>query len=221
MSGAVTVRYFAVAKEKAGCDRELIELREPTIVERLLGLIEARHAGLKPLRPHLRVAVNHEFVGLDAPVKPGDEVALIPPVAGGSAPFFLSSEPLQLSTVIDAVSGPGQGGVVTFTGAVRDNTKGRPVVRLEYEAYPEMALKKLAAIGAEAARRWPQARVAIGHRIGTLVPAELAVVIAASAPHRAEAFEACRFAIEELKRDVPIWKREVYADGAVWVGLGP
>jgi molybdopterin synthase catalytic subunit len=154
-------------------------------------------------------------------LKDGDEVALIPPVAGGAGCFHVVDRPLALQEVVDAVSGPGQGGVVTFSGAVRDVTRGRKVLRLEYEAYPEMAVKTLAAIGDQAARQWAGTRLAIVHRVGTLLPGELAVVIAASAPHRDEAFQACRHAIEALKRDVPIWKKEVYEDGDVWVGLGP
>jgi molybdopterin synthase catalytic subunit len=110
---------------------------------------------------------------------------------------------------------------VTFSGAVRDNTKGKKVLRLEYEAYPPMALKKMEEIAREAAERWPGTRVAIHHRTGVLKPGELAVVIAASAPHRKEAFRACEHAIVRLKQDVPIWKREVFEDGSVWVGLGP
>jgi molybdopterin synthase catalytic subunit len=198
-----------------------VELPSPPTVGALLEVLAARHAGLKPLLKHLRVAVNHEFAALDAPLSPGDEVALIPPVAGGSGLFAVVDRPLSLGEVVDAVSGAGQGGVVTFSGAVRDQTKGRRVVRLEYEAYGEMAVKKLEELGARAATQWPGTRLAIVHRVGVLQPGELAVVIAASAPHRAEAFAACSFAIEELKRDVPIWKREVYEDGDVWVGLGP
>ena len=133
----------------------------------------------------------------------------------------MTDAPLSLDAVVKAVSGAGQGGVVTFSGAVRDATAGRAVVRLEYEAYGPMAEKKLAEIAAQAAVQWPGARVAIHHRVGVLAPGELAVVIAASTPHRAEAFAACRHAIEQLKAEVPIWKKEVYADGAVWVGLGP
>ncbi|RKH36761.1 molybdenum cofactor biosynthesis protein MoaE, partial [Corallococcus llansteffanensis] len=107
------------------------------------------------------------------------------------------------------------------SGAVRDQTKGRRVLRLEYEAYAPMAEAKLAEIGQEVATRWPGTRLAIMHRVGTLVPGELAVVIAASAAHRQEAFRGCEHAIERLKQDVPIWKKEFFEDGEVWVGLGP
>ena len=216
----VRVLYFAAARERAGTAREELEL-PPGDVKALLEALSARHPALAPLLPHLRVAVNQGFVALDAPVPDGAEVALIPPVAGGAGLFRVVDRPLVLDEVVQAVNRTGQGAVVTFTGAVRDHTRGKEVVRLEYEAYAEMAEKVLAQLGEQAAQRWPGAELAIVHRVGVLAPGELAVVIAASAPHRAEAFDACRFAIERLKQDAPIWKKEVYADGAVWVGLGP
>jgi MoaE-MoaD fusion protein len=129
--------------------------------------------------------------------------------------------PLVLDEVIQAVAGEAYGGLVTFSGSVRDQTRGRRVVKLEYEAYPPMAERRLAAIGAEVAERFGGARLAIVHRVGTLLPGELAVVIAAAAPHRREAFLGCEHAIERLKEDVPIWKKEYFEDGGVWVGLGP
>ncbi len=219
----VTLRYFAAARERAGCSEEKISLAEGAAVRALLDVLCAHHPALTALLPHLRVAVNHEFSALDVEVPANAEVALIPPVAGGSGDpaFLVTDAPLSLDAVVRAVSGTGQGGVVTFSGAVRDHTRGKAVVRLEYEAYAPMAEKKLAEIAEEAAAQWPGAKVAIHHRVGVLQPGELAVVIAASTPHRAEAFAACRQAIERLKADVPIWKKEVYADGAVWVGLGP
>lgn len=220
---SIQVRYFAIARERAGCSEEKVELPAGAPVRSLLDRLGELHPGLVPLLPHLRVAVNHDFVSLTEPVPEGAEVALIPPVAGGSGAgdFCLRSTPLSLDAVVRAVCSRAQGGVVTFSGAVREVTRGRAVLRLEYEAYAPMAEKKLAELGAEVAIRWPGARVAIHHRVGVLVPGELAVVIAVSTPHRAEAFAACRHAIERLKADVPIWKKEVYADGEVWVGMGP
>ena len=129
-------------------------------------------------------------------------------------------EPLSPERPLREVEGSDCGAVVTFTGAVRARNHGKQVVALEYEAYAEMALKVFARIEEEAARRWPGTRLAIHHRIGTLAPGELSVVIAAATPHRADAFEACRLAIEALKTDAPIWKHERYPDGSVWVGLG-
>jgi MoaE-MoaD fusion protein len=218
----ITVLYFAAARERAGLAREEFSTA-PSTVGALLEEVCARHPTLQPLLPHLRVAVNQEFTSPEQPVPDGAEVALIPPVAGGSgSPLFkVVDRPLALDEVVRAVSTTGHGGVVTFTGAVRDHSHGKRVLRLEYEAYAPMAEKKLAEIGQEIQTRWPGIRVAIVHRTGTLEPGEAAVVIAASAPHRKEAFLACEYAIDRLKQDVPIWKKEFFEGGEVWVGLGP
>jgi molybdopterin synthase catalytic subunit len=143
-----------------------------------------------------------------------------PPPPASTGCFRVTFAPLSLDEVVRAVTGPRLGGVATFTGIVRSETKGRAVVRLEYEAYAPMAERVLSRIGAEVGAAHGAA-VAIVHRVGVLVPGEAAVVIACAAPHRAPAFRACEAALEELKREVPIWKREVFEDGAVWVGLGP
>lgn len=135
--------------------------------------------------------------------------------------FRVVDRPIGIAEVEAAVAGPGRGGIVTFTGSVRADSHGKTVVRLDYEAYAPMAEKVLAAIGAEIAERWPGAVAAILHRVGVLEVGEHAVVIAVAAPHRAAAFEGCRHAIERLKADVPIWKREVFTDGSEWVGAGP
>lgn len=218
----VKVLYFAAARERAGCAEEWVE-GEGTTVQAVLDLLVQRHPDLARLVPHLRVAVNQQFAPASAQVPDGAEVALIPPVAGGSGSgcFQVQDRPLSLEQVVQAVSGAAYGGLVTFTGSVRDQTRGRAVVRLEYEAYAPMAERVFQQIGAEAAQRWPGSRLAIVHRVGVLRPGELSVVIAAAAPHRDEAFQACRHAIERLKQDAPIWKKEVFADGEVWVGLGP
>lgn len=132
----------------------------------------------------------------------------------------LVDAPLDPSAVIAAVAGDDAGAVVSFVGTVRGASRGRRVVRLEYEAYEAMALTLFDALAAEAALRFGGARVVVHHRLGRCGVGEPTVAIAAASPHRAEAFDACRFAIERLKADVPIWKREVYDDGAVWVGMG-
>jgi MoaE-MoaD fusion protein len=217
---ALTVLYFAAARERAGTAQETVEWGGGA-VRQLLETLAARHPDLRPLLPHLRVAVNQEFTSLDAPVPEDAEVALVPPVAGGSDCFRLSEPPLLLEEVVGAVGGHERGGLVTFTGTVRSETRGRRVRALSYEAYPGMAERAMAAIGRDIESRWPGTRVAIVHRVGTLVPGEAAVVIAVSAPHRAAAFEGCRHAIERLKADVPIWKKERFEDGEEWVGLGP
>ena len=136
----------------------------------------------------------------------------------------LSDKPLTLQEVIDAVSGPhlpGQGGLATFTGLVRNRNLGKDVNRIEYEAYPRLVLSTLASIIRGIENDIADSKVAIVHRTGVLTVGEAAVVIAASAPHRAEAFEACRRAIEDLKRDVPIWKKEVSPSGEEWLGMRP
>ena len=222
MPDTITVLYFAAARERVGQSRESLEVPPGTRVTDVLRLLAARHPSLAPLLPHLRVAVNQEFSDAEAVVPAGAELALIPPVAGGSGGLFrVVDRPLRLEEVVEAVSGEAFGGLVTFSGSVRNQTKGRRVLRLEYEAYPPMAEKKLAEIGAEVAGQFSGTRLAIVHRVGTLTPGELAVVIAAAAPHRKEAFLGCEHAIERLKQDVPIWKKEFFEDGEVWVGLGP
>ena len=148
-------------------------------------------------------------------------IALIPPVAGGAGLFRVSDEPLSLDEVVRAVTVEEHGGVVTFSGVVRRQSRGKRIVRLEYEAYRPMAERKLAEIGAQLAEEQPGVRVAIVHRVGKLAVGDVAVVIAASAPHRAAAFDACRAAIDRLKESVPIWKKEIAEDGEEWIGLGP
>jgi molybdopterin synthase catalytic subunit len=133
-------------------------------------------------------------------------------------PSFLSQAPLDLGALVDEVSAADRGGVVTFLGLVRNHHEGRTVLRLEYSAYETMADAEAGRIVAEAESRWPT-RIAMRHRLGPLQVGEVAVAIAVAGAHRAEAFEACRYVIEETKRRVPIWKKEFYADGSVgWVG---
>ncbi len=217
-----SILYFAAARDRAGLAQEqLAVLPPPGTVHAVLELVGQRHPELRPLFPHLRVAVNQCFAQLDEVVPEGAEVALIPPVAGGAGLFRVVERPPNLAEVVQAVEGAARGGLVTFTGVVREESRGHTVVRLTYEAYQTMAERVLAEVGQEAEKRWPGVRLAIVHRVGVLVPGDVAVCIAAAAPHRSEAFEACRFAIEALKRDAPIWKRETYLDGESWVGLGP
>lgn len=219
----ITVRFFAAARERAGRGEEALTLEVGATVADALKLLEQRHPTLTSLLPHLRVAVDQDFVPSDTPLAEGAELALIPPVSGGAPPqplFSVVAHPLKLDDVVRAVADPAHGGVVTFAGAVRDQTRQRSVERLEYEAFVPMAERMLRAIAAEAATRWPEVRLAAMHRVGTLALGELAVVVASSAPHRQEAFLACQFFIDRLKQDAPIWKKEFFEDGAVWVGLG-
>ncbi|MBI5544835.1 MAG: molybdopterin converting factor subunit 1 [Deltaproteobacteria bacterium] len=217
----IEVLFFAAARERAGTERDGFELGEHPTVNELAQAIASRHLALAPLLPRLRFAVNRAFVPTSHELQEGDEVALIPPVAGGSGRFAVLPKTLDPGAVAALVAGPEQGGIVTFLGAVRDHSHGKKVQRLEYEAFGPMALSQLELIAREAEERWPGVRLAIHHRVGVLQVGEVAVVIAAAAPHRKEAFLACEHALERLKQDVPIWKKEVYEDGAQWVGLGP
>ena len=219
----VSLLYFAAVRERLRTDGEVIDLAPGATVGDLSGRLAAAHPEIARLLPRVQIAVNQEIVGADRALAEGDEVALIPPVAGGATPRRIAvlAEPLSLAEVVDAVAGPSQGGVVTFVGVVRRQGQRPNVVRLEYEAYVPMAERVLAAIADEIEKEQPGARVAIHHRTGALVVGETAVVIAVSAPHRAEAFDGCRAAIERLKARAPIWKKEIGEDGGEWVGLGP
>ena len=215
----VTLLYFAAARERAGTPSESLDLPEGATAGDALAAACARHLPLQAVSTKLRLAVDQEFAGPERKLREGSEVALIPPVAGGAGPHRIGPEPLSPQKPVEEVAGPDCGAVVSFVGTVRATNQGKAVVRLEYEAYPEMALRIFAHIASEARSRWA-ARLSIHHRVGPLSPGEISVVIAAAAPHRADAFDACRHAIEALKKEAPIWKRELYPDGSSWVGLG-
>ena len=229
----IQVRYFAVLRERLRSDGETLELADGATVGAALAALAERHEGFRALRGRCQAAVNQTMVRPDEVLCDGDELALIPPVAGGSdggsdggadgggRHARLLDEPLSLDRVVRAVSSPDAGGVVTFTGVVRRHSAGRAVERLEYEGYGEMAEKVMRALCDEVEAEIAGARVAVEHRVGALAIGDVAVVIAASAAHRAEAFTACRALIDRLKQRVPIWKKEIGPDGAEWVGLGP
>ncbi len=217
----VTVKLFGTVREEAGAKEFDVALPDGATVGDLRRLLAERHPVFGRLGERLAASVNLEVVTLRAPLADGDEVAFLPPVSGGGGCCTISDRPLDVAALAARVTGPGFGGVVTFVGAVRDRARGRSIRHLEYEAYPEMALRAMDAIADEAAVRWPGTRVAMAHRTGHLEIGELAVVVAAAAPHRAEAFEACRFAIDALKERVPIWKKEVATDGEYWVDEHP
>jgi len=224
----IRVLYFAVFREKLGRDEELLELADGARVGDAISALAARHGLIDKLRGRFRVAVNQDFTGDDHALASGDELALIPPVAGGSddgSPAArhveLLATPLSLDRCLAAVGGAGMGGIVTFTGVVRRHSRGQAIDHLEYEAYPAMAVREMTRLCDEIEAEVAGARLAVEHRVGHLTVGDIAVVIAAAAPHRAEAFTACRAMIDRLKDRVPIWKKEVGDDGAAWIGLGP
>ena len=217
----VLVKLFGAAREAVGEKELAVALSEGARAADLLALLAREHPALDRFGERLAVSVNLEVVPRETRLREGDEVALLPPVAGGSARCWLSDRPLETGEVIARVAGPGLGGIAVFLGAVRDHARGRTIRHLEYEAYPGMAEREMEWIADEAEARWPGARVAIAHRTGHLEIGDVAVVVAAAAPHRAEAFDACRFAIDTLKQRVPIWKKEFAADGEYWVDERP
>ncbi len=227
----VRVLLFGSLREAAGAKELSVEIPERASVVALRALLASSQPAFDAVAGRLRVAVNREFAAEDRLLADGDEVAFLPPVSGGSSSqrdagdalprCTISERPLDADAVATRVVGPDAGGVVSFVGAVRDNARGRTIRHLEYEAYPAMALAEMERICEAVAQRWPGTRVAIAHRVGHLEVGDLAVVVVAAAPHRAEAFEACRFAIDTLKETVPIWKKEVATDGEYWVDDHP
>ncbi len=205
------VRLFAGLRERAGwSDRELDG------VDRVADVWPALDLGDEP--EGLLYAVNKEYADRDRPLADGDEVALIPPVSGGA--FRLSAEPLSLDAVVDEVRSDEAGAVATFIGTTRLQSRGRTVLHLDYETYEEMAEQVMAEIAEELKRRYDLCEIAIHHRTGRLDIGEASVVIAVSAPHRQAALTACKEAIDTLKGQVPLWKKEFYEDGEEWIGRG-
>lgn len=223
----IQVLYFAVFRERLGRDEEELILAEGSTVADAISALAHRHPAIAQLKGRFRVAVNHDFVTEGQVLTDGAELALIPPVAGGAgagAPcrhVELTDRTLSLDRCIVAVRGEGMGGIVTFTGMVRLHSRGTTIDHLEYEAYAPMAVKVMTQLCEEIEAEIAGARIAVEHAVGHLAIGDIAVVIAAAAPHRAEAFTACRAMIDRLKDRVPIWKKEVSVDGAEWVGLGP
>jgi molybdopterin synthase catalytic subunit/molybdopterin converting factor small subunit len=208
---AVRVRLFAGLRERAGwSERELDEVGLVSDVWPALDL------GDEP--EGLLYAVNKEYADQDRPLVDGDEVALIPPVSGGA--FRLSAEPLSLDAVVDEVRSDEAGAIATFTGTTRLQSRGRSVLHLDYEAYEEMAEQVMAQIAADLKSRYDLSEIAIHHRTGRVDIGEASVVIAVSAPHRQDALAACKDAIDTLKKQVPLWKKEHYEGGEEWIGRG-
>lgn len=213
------MRMFARLREQTGTGMIELDLEPGATARSAYAALRARFPALEVDQSRLRVARNQGFCEWDQALSDGDELAFIPPVSGGAAGALLeiTPAPLDARRLEAAVANPGAGAICTFTGVVRDNSRGRPVARLEYEAYEEMALAGMGAIAAEIAARWPEARVAMAHRVGRLEIGEASVVVSISCPHRAEAITACRWGIDRLKESVPIWKKEHAEDGEVWI----
>ncbi len=218
----VRIRYFAAARERAGCHEQWAELPEGASAADALQWATARHPGLRPLANHLLLAVDGEFASPRTPLSTESVVDLLPPLAGGAPEQIaeVTEAPIDPLRLYRAVARPEAGAVVIFVGTVRDHDGDEAVERLDYEAHPEMAERELRRVLAETEASVEDARLAAVHRIGSLRVGEIAVVLAASAPHRAEAFEAARKGMERLKARVPIWKKQWSTDGeGRWLAL--
>lgn len=219
----VSVHYYAAARELAGCDRSSVELDSDSVSQaQFRSELSRVYPGLAGYLDRMRLAVNGDFVDAEQAIRDGDRVDVLPPVAGG-APFVdcrISEEPILLDPVWQQVRHPGAGGVAFFVGVVRDHAEGKRVVRLDYEAHESLAEKEMRDVLKGVAERHPGVRLAAVHRVGALEVGDIAVCVAASAAHRAEAFSACREAIDRIKETVPVWKKEWGPDGeALWVNL--
>ncbi len=246
---AVRVLFFGAARDAVGQNEVVVPLNGPTKASVVFEQILKTYPNLRRFGRSLLFAVNEEYAAADREVRPGDELALFPPVSGGSLRdeetvrgeneetgrwgdgetrgrddfFELTTVPIDVGAVARRVVLPECGATVTLDGYAREWTNGRRTLHLVYEAYESMALRELQRLGREAKERFAIAHIGIVHRTGKLEIGETSVVIAVSAPHRQAAFEACEWAIRELKRTVPIWKKEVFEDGEVWVegqGIG-
>jgi molybdopterin synthase catalytic subunit len=209
----VVVRLFAGLREQAGTRERRLELADGALVGDVWGAL-----GLGDEPEGLLFAVNRAYASREERLADGDEVAVIPPVSGGA--FRLSEEPLALEDAVREVAADEAGAIATFVGTTRAHSRGREVVRLEYEAYEGMAEAEMERIAHELRERYALVDVAIHHRIGVVEVGQPSVVIAVSSAHRADALAACRDAIDTLKVSVPLWKKEVYVGGEEWIGQG-
>ena len=221
----VRVLFFGVLKDLAGKSSERIEVLDGASVEAVLAYYVARIPRMKESLASLAVAVNQQYAGAETLLKSDDEVALLPPVSGGSSSAVRSAsivrEPIDAQSIVNGIKRGEDGAVVVFEGVVRNQTRGRKTLYLDYEAYEEMALQQMEGLAEQALQKFQVRDVALVHRLGRLEIGETSVLIVVASAHRAAAFEACRWLIDTLKRTVPIWKKEYFADGAVWADGEP
>ena len=224
----VRLLFFGMLKEVAGRDSESLELPAGARVADLLATCAARSPGLKPYLPSVAIALNEEYSQPGVELHDRDVVALIPPVSGGSGMVsaaaqraWIVRQKIDTQAIADGLKRPEDGAVAVFEGIVRNHSRGRRTLYLDYEAYETMALKQLEALAAEALAKFQVRDVRIVHRLGRLEIGETSVLIVVASAHRGAAFDACRWLIDSLKRTVPIWKKEYFQDGAVWADGEP
>jgi molybdopterin synthase catalytic subunit len=224
----LTIKLFATLRERARTAELGREFPEGTTVGEIWSRLLDEFPALGGHHDGVAFAVNQEYVNADFRPRNHDEIAFIPPVSGGvdapgsdvkwMGPISIGREPVDIEALERAVADPSAGATVTFAGMTRNGNAGRQVLRLEYEAYEPMALNEMRKLAREAGERFKIVRIAIQHRIGFVDIGETSVAIAVSAAHRAEAFDACRFAIDRLKEVVPVWKKEYFEGGEIWIG---
>ena len=224
----VRVLFFGILKQIAGKSADEIDLPDGASVRDVLARYESQMPRLKESLPSLALAVNQEYAGPDTKLKPDDEIALLPPVSGGAPEpagrqryATIVREVIDTQRVVDALKRGEDGAALVFEGVVRNQTRGRKTLYLDYEAYEEMALQQMNSLANQALQQFQIRDVAIVHRLGRLEIGETSVLIAVVSAHRAAAFDACRWLIDTLKRIVPIWKKEHFEDGAVWADGEP
>jgi len=220
----VRVLFFGILKDLAGRDSDVLSLPESATAGDVIEHYD-RFPRMQGRLKSTAISVNQEYARPELQLKSGDEVALLPPVSGGSPEeagvVRLVRERIVPHDIVPQLERPEDGAIVIFDGVVRNNSRGRRALYLDYEAYESMALEKLGELAAEARQRFAIRNLAIVHRLGRIEIGESSVLIAVFAAHRAAAFDACRWLIDTLKRTVPIWKKEYFEDGAVWADGEP
>jgi MoaE-MoaD fusion protein len=217
----ISIRYFAGHRDITGRPEEQLDLMPGATVGSLWELLIDRYPRLAGYSGRILYAVNQEFGTLTTELHDGDEVAFVPPVSGGTTTeaYQITTQPLDPAPLVALVQSPDMGAVVTFAGIVRNNFGGRATAYLEYEAYESMAVLVLRSLANQARVMWGAGAIAIHHRVGRLEIGEMAVLIVVAAAHRHEAFEAAEWLMDRIKEVAPIWKKEIWADGASeWVG---
>ena len=217
----VKLLFFATLKDIVGARHVQFDLPAGATINDLLSRLEASYPRFKDYRPVLLTAINEDYVGKDARINEGDEVAIFPPVSGGEAypdPIVvITRDPIDAQKIAREMLRGEDGAICIFEGVVRNNSKGKRTLHLVYEAYDAMALKKLEEIGLFVRQAWDIDRIALIHRLGHLEIGETSVAVIVTSAHRRAAFDACHYAIDKLKKVVPIWKKEFFEDGEVWV----
>jgi MoaE-MoaD fusion protein len=217
----VQVLFFGQLKDLTGRSSETLPLADRATLADVLQHYAKEFPAIQKLSPSLALSINREYASKEAPLSDGDEIALLPPVSGGVARASIVREKIDPHQIVPPMERPEDGAIAMFDGVVRNNSRGRKTLYLEYEAYEEMALKQMEELISQALTKFPARDARIVHRLGRIEIGESSVFIAVASAHRAAAFDACRWLIDTLKKTVPIWKKEYFEDGAVWADGEP